>query len=40
MIFHNYVRPREELADKTPAEVCGIKIEGDNNWMDEANSEF
>jgi putative transposase len=32
-IFHNYVRPHESLADKTPAEICGIKIQGNNKWM-------
>jgi putative transposase len=32
-IFHNYVRPYEGLAGKTPAEACGIKIEGQNKWL-------
>jgi putative transposase len=32
-IFHNYVRPHEALDGQTPAEVCGIKIEGKNKWM-------
>jgi len=27
-IFHNYIRPHEALDGKTPAEACGIKIEG------------
>ena len=27
-IFHNYVRPNEGLARKTPAEVSGINVEG------------
>ena len=31
-IFHNYVRPHEGLNGKTPAEACGIKIEGENKW--------
>jgi putative transposase len=31
-IYHNYMRPHEGLSGKTPAEVCGIKIEGDNKW--------
>jgi len=31
-IYHNYVRPHMGLDGKTPAEVCGIKIEGDNKW--------
>ena len=29
-IYHNYVRPHEGLKGKTPAEACGIKVEGDN----------
>ena len=32
-IFHNYVRPHMGLEGKTPAEVCGIKVEGENKWM-------
>jgi putative transposase len=32
-IFHNYVRQHEGLDNKTPAEVCGIKIEGANKWI-------
>ena len=31
-IFHNYVRPHEGLDGKTPAEACGIKIEGQDKW--------
>jgi putative transposase len=29
-IFHNYMRQHEDLDSKTPAEVSGIKIEGEN----------
>ena len=32
-IFHNYIRPHEGLEGKTPAEACGIKIEGKNKWI-------
>ena len=32
-IFHNYIRPHEGLDGKTPAEACGIKIEGKNKWL-------
>jgi len=32
-IYHNYLRPHEGLNMKTPAEVCGIKIEGKNKWL-------
>jgi len=31
-IYHNYFRPREALKGKTPAEKCGIIIEGENKW--------
>jgi transposase-like protein len=32
-IFHNYVRPHEALKGKTPAEVAGIEIQGENKWL-------
>ena len=32
-IFHNYIRPHEGLEGKTPAEVCGITVEGKNKWI-------
>lgn len=32
-IFHNYVRGHKGLNGKTPAEVCGITIEGSNKWL-------
>ncbi len=32
-IFHIYLRPHEGLDDKTPAEKCGIKVEGSNKWI-------
>jgi len=32
-IYHNYIRPHESLDGKTPAEVCGIQIEGNNKWI-------
>jgi transposase-like protein len=32
-IFHNYVRPHESLAGKTPADACGIEVQGRNKWM-------
>ena len=31
-IYHNYFRPHEALKGKTPAELCGIQIEGENKW--------
>ena len=32
-VFHNYIREHEGLDGKTPAEVCGIKVEGENKWL-------
>jgi putative transposase len=32
-LFHNYIRPHEALNGKTPAEACGIKVEGENKWL-------
>lgn len=32
-IYHNFVRPHEGLDGATPAEKCGIKVEGDNKWI-------
>lgn len=32
-IFHNYIRPHMGLEGKTPSEVAGIKVEGDNKWI-------
>jgi len=31
-LYHNYIREHEGLDGKTPAEACGIKIEGKNKW--------
>ena len=32
-IYHNYVRPHEALNGKTPSEVAGVKVEGENKWL-------
>ncbi|MGA2784269.1 MAG: hypothetical protein ABSF09_06200 [Candidatus Bathyarchaeia archaeon] len=32
-IFHNYVRPHMALEGKTPADVAGIEIRGQNKWI-------
>jgi len=32
-IFHNYIREHEGLKGKTPAEACGITVEGENKWI-------
>ncbi len=29
-IYHDYVRPHEALKGRTPAEACGITIQGSN----------
>jgi putative transposase len=31
-IYHNYIREHSGLDGKTPAEACGITIEGNNKW--------
>jgi putative transposase len=31
-IYHNYIREHEGLNGKTPAEACGIKVEGKDKW--------
>lgn len=32
-LYHNYIRGHEGLDGKTPAEACGIKVEGQNKWQ-------
>ena len=32
-MYHNYLRPHQGLEGKTPAEACGIDIQGDNKWL-------
>lgn len=32
-LYHNYIRPHEALDGKTPADACGIQIEGNNKWL-------
>ena len=32
-IYHNYMLPHEGLDGKTPAEICGIDIQGNNKWI-------
>jgi len=32
-LFHNYIRPHESLNGKTPSELCGIKVLGNNKWL-------
>jgi hypothetical protein len=32
-IFHNYLRGHEALNGRTPAEACGIEVQGENKWL-------
>jgi putative transposase len=32
-LYHNFVRPHMGIGNITPAEKCGIKIEGKNKWV-------
>ena len=32
-IFHNYIRPHMGLEGKTPADMAGITVQGENKWM-------
>jgi len=32
-VYHNFIKPHEGLDGKTPAEACGIRVNGDNKWM-------
>jgi hypothetical protein len=32
-LFHNYIRPHEGLGGRTPSEMAGIKVEGENKWL-------
>jgi putative transposase len=31
-LYHNFIREHQALNGKTPAEACGIKVEGKNKW--------
>jgi len=32
-VYHNYIKPHEGLDGKTPAEACGITVNGENKWI-------
>ncbi len=32
-IYHNFIREHQGLEGKTPAELAGIKVEGENKWI-------
>jgi transposase-like protein len=31
-VFHNFTKPHEALGGHTPAEACGIAVDGENKW--------
>jgi putative transposase len=32
-LYYNFIKPHESLNGRTPSEVAGITIEGDNKWF-------
>ena len=32
-IFHNYIRPHMALENRTPADLAGIEVKGENKWL-------
>jgi len=32
-IFHNYLRPNQGIGNRTPSELAGIQVEGENKWL-------
>lgn len=32
-LHHNFIRPHESLKDATPADLAGIKIQGEDKWL-------
>jgi hypothetical protein len=32
-LYYNYFREHEGLNGRTPAEIAGIRIEGENKWI-------
>ncbi len=32
-IYYNFIRPHQALKGKTPAEMAGVGIDGENKWM-------
>lgn len=32
-IYHNFIRPHMALDGRTPSEVAGIEIKGQNKWL-------
>ena len=31
--YHNFIKPHNGLDGSTPAEVCGIVVNGESKWM-------
>ncbi len=31
-VYHNFIRPHESLKGQTPADLAGIKVNGENKW--------
>lgn len=32
-IYHNFIKPHEGLNGKTPAQACGIEVQGEDKWL-------
>jgi transposase-like protein len=32
-IFHNYLRPNQGIGNRTPSELAGIEVQGENKWV-------
>jgi putative transposase len=32
-IYHNFVRPHMSLGERTPSELVGIKVNGEDKWL-------
>ena len=32
-LYHNFVRPHMGLDGKTPADLAGIEVQGENKWL-------
>jgi putative transposase len=32
-VYHNFIKPHEGLDGRTPAEACGIELQGENKWI-------
>jgi hypothetical protein len=32
-LFHNYIRPHMALENRTPSDLAGITVQGENKWL-------